>query len=164
VDLNLDTLKREILEYLDTAGFAVFHGTPGGLEGMPMILWDASRHPDYQMFLDVARKCGAKLVVFASAEFDADEVDELLGQLEDCEMSRDERRDYESRLRPARAFGGVTCSLELAFDYHNRLYVYEVRPDWYDEFLEVEDEMMALRAGEDDLNQNDSLGGYFSNN
>jgi len=164
VDLNLDTLKREILEYLDTAGLAVFHGTPGGLEGMPMIIWDADRHPDYQMFLDVARQCGTKLVVFAVAEFDADEIDELVSQLEECELSRDERRDYEARLRPARAFGGVTCSLELAFDYHNRMYVYEMRPDWYDEFLEVEDEIMALRAGEDDLNPNDSLGGYFSNN
>ena len=58
MDLNLDTLKREILEYLETTGFAVFHGSPGGLEGMPMVLWDAEHYPDYQMFLDVATKTG----------------------------------------------------------------------------------------------------------
>jgi hypothetical protein len=164
VDLNLDTLKREILEYLDTAGFAVFHGSPGGLEGLSMILWDTEHHPDYQTFLDVAQKCGAKLIVFASAEFDADEIDELLTQLEDSDLSREDRRDYEARLRPLRAHAGVTCTIELAFDFNERLYVYEVQPDWYDEFAEIEDEILALTTGDDDLDQNDSLGGYFSNN
>src|ERR1700689_5506269 len=33
VDLNLDTLKQEILEYLGKSGFAVFHSHPGGREG-----------------------------------------------------------------------------------------------------------------------------------
>ena len=164
MDLNLDTLKREILEYLDTAGFAVFHGSPGGLEGMPMILWDTERHPDYQMFLEVANKCGAKVVIFAAAEFDADEIDDLVNQLEECELSREERREYESRLRPIRAYNGITCTLELAFDYHNRIYVYEVQPDWYEEFAGIEEEIMALTAGDDDIDDNDSLGGYFSNN
>ena len=164
MNLNLDTLKREILEYLDTAGFAVYRGSPGGLEGMPMVLWDTENHPDYRMFLDVAQKCGAKLIVFASAEFDADEIDDLLRQLEESDLTREERRDYESRLRPIRAYGGITCDLELAFDFQNRLYVYELQPDWYDEFVTVEEEIMALTSGDDDLDSNDSLGGYFSNN
>lgn len=164
MDLNLDTLKREILDYLDAAGFAVFHSSPGGLEGMPLVLWDSERHPDYQMFLEVARKCGAKLVVFASAEFDADEVQELLNQIDECELSREERRDYEARLRPMRAFAGVTCTLELAFDYQNRLYVYEVQPDWYEEYLGIEEELISLMTGDDDLDEGESLGGYFSNN
>lgn len=164
MDLNLDTLKREILEYLDTAGFAVYHGSPGGLEGMPMVLWDTERHPDYQMFLDVAQKCGTKLVVFASAEFDATEIDELLHQLDESELSREDRREYESRLRPIRAYGGITCTLELAFDYHNRLYVYELQPDWYEEFVGIEEEILALVAGDEDPDSDDSLGGYFSNN
>ena len=74
MDLNLDTLKQEILEFLDSAGFAVFYSSPGSLDGFPLVLWDTERHPDYQMFLDVARKSGIKLVMFASREFETSEV------------------------------------------------------------------------------------------
>ncbi len=60
VDLNLDTLKREILEYLESSGFAVFHSHPGGLEGLPMVTWDTERYPDYQMFLEARGKSAAR--------------------------------------------------------------------------------------------------------
>jgi hypothetical protein len=164
VDLNLDTLKREILAYLDEAGFAVFRSSPGGLEGAPsMVLWDSEHHPDYQMFLDVARKTGIKLILFAAREFEATDVDELVEQLDACELSRDEQRDYRSRLRDMRTYEGVTCSIELAFDYNQRLYVYEVQPDWYEEFLGVEDEIVT-RLADDDLDEDEPLGGYFSKN
>ncbi|MGA2725010.1 MAG: hypothetical protein ABSG79_21690 [Bryobacteraceae bacterium] len=162
--MNLDTLKQEVLEYLDSAGFAVFHGHPGGLEGPPVILWDTEHHPDYRMFLEVARKAGVNLVVFATREFEAADLDDLLAQIEDCELTREERRDYESRLRELRIFEGVTCSLDLAFDLHSRLYVYEVQPDWYEEFLGVEDEIASRMADEEDLDEGESLGGYFSKN
>ena len=163
MDLNLDTLKREILEYLGSAGFAIFHGRPGGLDGLPMILWDSERHPDYQMFLEVAQKAGVKLIVFASREFEAGEIDEVIAQLDECELSREEYREYESRLRDLRAYEGFTCTLELAFDYNSRLHVYEVQPDWYEEFLGVEEELMASMTG-DDAEEDDSLGGYYSKN
>ncbi len=163
MDLNLDTLKQEILEYLGSSGFATFHGSPGGLEGLPMVLWDTERHPDYQMFLEVAQKIGVKLVLFASREFDASEVDEVATQLEECELSRDEYRDYESRLRDLRGYEGVTCTLELAFDYNSRLHVYEVQPDWYEEFLGIEEELMT-HMGDDDIEEDDTLGGFYSKN
>jgi hypothetical protein len=109
------------------------------------------------MFLEVARKAGINLVVFATREFEAADIDDLLAQLEDCELTREERRDYESRLRELRIFEGVTCSLDLAFDHHSRLYVYEVQPDWYEDFLSVEDEIVSRMADEDDVDEGDSL-------
>jgi hypothetical protein len=163
VDLNLDTLKHEILEYLASAGFAIFHSSPGGLDGLPMVLWDSERHPDYQMFLEVAQKTGVKLILFASREFEAGEIDELSEQLDECELSREEYREYESRLRDLRAYEGVTCTLELAFDYNSRLHVYEVQPDWFEEFMNIEEELMA-RMTDDDVEEDDSLGGYYSKN
>jgi hypothetical protein len=164
VDLNLDTLKREILEHLEHSGFAVFRSSPGGLEGLPMVLWDSERYPDYQMFLDTAHKAGAKMVLFASREFEAAEIDDAVDQLEDCDLTRDERRDLERRLRDLRVFEGVTCSLELAFDHHARMYVYELRPDWYDEFLGIMDEIAAHLPVEDEEEDEGTLGGYFSKN
>jgi len=163
VDLNLDTLKQEILEYLGSSGFAVFHGVVGGLDGLPLVLWDTERHPDYQMFLEVAQKVGVKLVIFSSREFEGSEVDELIEHLDACELSRDEYREYESRLREIRAYEGVTCSLELSFDVNSRMHVYEVQPDWYEEFLGIEDEIVT-RMTDEDIEEDDSLGGYFSKN
>lgn len=166
MDLNLDTLKREILDYLDSAGLAVFHGVAGGLDGQSMVLWDTERHPDYQTFLDVAVKSETRVIIFASREFQASDTEDLLSQLDDLDLTRDEKRDYEKRLRALRAHEGVTCSLELAFDYHSRLYVYEMQPDWYDEFLTVEDELMSLMTDPEGMDQDDDepLGGYYSKN
>ncbi|MGA1997556.1 MAG: hypothetical protein ABSH45_17425, partial [Bryobacteraceae bacterium] len=67
-------------------------------------------------------------------------------------------------LRDLRPHLGVTCSIELAFDYHLRLYVYELQPDWYEEFLEIEDEIVAHVSGENEGAEDGGLGGYFSNN
>jgi len=164
VDLNLDTLKREIPDYLDANGFAVFRTRPGALEGFPLLLWDTDNHPDYQPYLDVARKTGTAVILFATAEFAPSDIDDLVEQLEAMELTREEQRDYEKRLRSFRTYEGVTCSLELAFDYNSRLYVYELQPDWYEEFVSLEEELMA-RLGEDDSDEDDdSLGGYYSRN
>ncbi|MBM3773782.1 MAG: hypothetical protein FJW37_01305 [Acidobacteria bacterium] len=162
MDLNLDTLRREILEYMDNSGLVVFHSSPGGLEGLPVIAWDVERYPDYQMFLEVAKKAGAGLVLFASTEFAEEELEEALEELEQSELPREDRRDLERRLRDLRVYLGVTCSLELAFDADSRLYLYEVRPDWYDEFLSTCDEIAARLPGGED--EEDELGGYFSRN
>ena len=164
MDLNLDTLKREILEFLDSAGLAVFHSVPGGLDAQPLVLWDTERNPDYQMFLEVALKSETRVIVFASREFQPDDIDDLLAHLEDLDLTRDQKRDFEKRLRELRVHEGVTCSLELAFDYHARFYVYEVQPDWYDEFLSVEDEILNLISDAEEMDDDEPLGGYFSKN
>lgn len=164
MDVNLDTLKREMLDYLDSAGFAVFRSLTGSLEGLPMVLWDTEHYPDYQMFLEVAQKSDVKLVLFGSAEFELSDIDDLMEHLEECDLTREEQRDFESRLRALRKYEGVTCSLELAFDYQHRLHVYEVQPDWYEGFLSIEDEIMMRVTGDEDVEDDDSLGGYYSKN
>jgi hypothetical protein len=163
VDLNLDTLKREILEYLERSDFAIFHSNIGALDAMPFIMWDSFSYPDYQMFLETARKAGARIILFASREFDKAEIDDAVDQLEDCEFGPAERREMERRLRDLRVFTGLTCGLELGFQHESQMYVYEVRPDWYEEFIEIGEEISSnLPMDEDDAD--DALGGYFSKN
>jgi hypothetical protein len=165
LDVNLDTLKREVADYLDSSGYAVFRTAPGVLDSLPAVHWDSEKYPDYQMFLDTARKSGAKLILFASREFAPDEIDECLEDLEEADLTHEERRDFERRLRDFRAFEGVTCSLELAFDLNSRLYVYEVQPDWFEDFISVSDEIaMSLPEDEADDQDRDTFGGYFSRN
>src|SRR5205085_24672 len=106
VDLDLETLKGEILDYLEHSQFAVFRSHPGGLEGLPIITWETERFPDYRMFLDVAQKAGQKLILFASREMSQDEIEEALEELDEAELTREERRDYEIRIRGARQHVG----------------------------------------------------------
>ena len=164
MDLNLDTLKREILAYLESGGFALFRPNPGALEGLPVLPWDTEHYPDYQMFLETAQKVGVKLILFAAREFQPSDLDDLLEQLEDAGFDRDQQREYESRLQDMRVFEGVTCSIELAFDHNSRMYLYGVRPDWYEDFLSIEDEIVSQSMDEDEMEDDDSLGGYFSKN
>ena len=166
MDLNLETLKTEILDYLAASDFAVFRSHAGALDSMSLITWDTERFPDYRMFLETARKAGQTLILFAARELEEEEVDEALEELEDAEMTREEQREFESRIRAARVHVGVTCALEMAFDYNSHLYVYEARPDWYEEFLEAVDELTAMLPVGDDVQGggHDGLGGFYSNN
>jgi hypothetical protein len=166
VDLNLEALKGEILDYLEGSDFAVFHSHAGGLDGLPLVTWDTERYPDYRVFLEVARKVGQKLVLFAAREMDEAEVDEVLEELEESDLTREERRELEERLRAARRHVGATCALELAFDYNSHLYVYEARPDWYEDFLDACDEIHAVLPATDDEEEDGThgLGGFYSNN
>ena len=164
MDLNLNTLKREFLEYLESSGLTVFYSHAGGLEGPAIVLWDVEHQPDYRKFLETARTVGAQLIVFASREFDASDLDDLAAHLDEMGLSRDERREYDSRLRDLRIYQGVTCSLELAFDHNSRFYVFELQPDWYEDFLNLEDEIMSRFADDDGVDPDEPLSGYFSKN
>ena len=165
MDIDLDTLKSEILQYLEASGFAIFRSHSGELEGQPLICWDCERFPDYRMFLETAQKVNTRLILFAAREFESAEIDEELEELEDCEISRDDRREYERRLREYRKHEGVTCSLELGFDHGARMYVYEVHPDWYDEFLELSDEIATnIPPPGVDEEEDNGMGGFYSNN
>jgi hypothetical protein len=163
VDLNLDTLKREIVDYLESRQLAIFRSAPGTLESPQMVLWDSEHYPDYQMFVDAALKAGVKLVLFGAREFETADIDDLLEQIEDLGLDREQQREYQNRLRALRVHEGVTCSLELAFHHESNLYIYELQPDWYEEFLAVEDEI-ASTVAEGEIDDGDSLGGYFSKN
>ena len=166
MDLNLETLKSDILDYLAASEFAVFRSHPGGLEALPLISWDSESFPDYRMFLDTARKAGEKLILFASRELDQEEVEEAQEELEDADIPREEKREFEKRIREAKRNIGAVCAIELAFDHNSHLYVYEVRPDWYEEFLEACDELSAMFPDADDVEDHghDSIGGFYSNN
>jgi hypothetical protein len=166
VDLNLETLKGEILDYLEGSDFAVFRSHSGALEGLPIITWDTERCPDYRAFLDVARKAGEKLILFASREMAEEELDEILEELEDTDFTREERRDLETRLGRAQRHIGETCTLEIAFDHNSHLYVYEAQPDWYEEFLDACEEISSVMPVDepDQGSSDDGLGGFYSNN
>ena len=104
------------------------------------------------------------MILFASRSFEEIEVEEALEGIEEAAITREEQRELERRIRSVRRHAGEVCSLELAFGYNSHLYVYEVRPDWYEEFLETCDEITTILPVGDGGDPEDGLGGFYSNN
>jgi hypothetical protein len=162
--LDLDALKDNILEYLETEGFVVFHGFCHSDGSRPMAYWDTSRSPDFQAFLATARQAGVKLVAFNHVEFSTAMVDDAMDRLEAYELPIEERRGFERRLREMHAYQGFTCALELSFDSDGRTYLYELRADWHADFLHILDEIESYAPEGEEGGQEDSMGDYFSRN
>lgn len=164
---NLDALKGEIETYLVDQGFAVFRGFPRMLDTLPLVYWDCDRYPDYKAFLGAAKAADVRLVVYHQHEFSADQVDSALESLEDAELPIEDQRAMERRLKDMRVYDGFTCALELSFDFQGRIYVFDLRTEWYEELTDLLDDIHMLNAGTDDDEEEDGdspMSGYFSKN
>src|SRR5690349_3731641 len=167
MDLNLDALKDEILRFLDASEFAVFRGHAGALDELPVITWDSESFPDYRMFLDTAHRSGEKVIIFMAAVFDEDDIADVEADVALSGLDREHVRSIEQRLHRFRAYLGKTCFIQIAFDHRGRLYVYEIQPDWYTEYVELTDEldvMLPQENDEEDEDDDEPLGGFYSNN
>jgi hypothetical protein len=166
MDLNLDSLKDEILHFLEASSFAIFRGHAGALDELPVVTWDSERFPDYRMFLDTAARSGEKVVIFIAAIFEDEDIEDIEADVELSGLDREHARDIQQRLGRFRTYLGRTCFIQIAFDHHSRLYVYELQPDWYNEYLELTDELEVMLPHEHEHEDGDdeSMGGFYSNN
>ena len=158
---NLDTLKTEIEQYLEESGLAAFYGYSRALESPPAVYWDCDQYPDYKRFVQAARIAGARVVVFHQRTFMSEQVDDALEELTACTLPREEYREFEQRLTKLRAYDGFVCAIELSFDHEGRVFLFDLRTEWYDELTEILDEIQVLTADADD---DPTMGGYFSKN
>jgi hypothetical protein len=164
--LDLETLRKEMQLHLDKSGMPIFHGYHHMPDSLIQANWDTKEHPDFREFLKTARAAGAKLVVFNQQSFRLDQIDEALDHLETSDLSRDEKRQFESRLKQLRAYEGFTCALQLSFAVEGCLYLFELHTDWYDSMNDILGELeMATDPFEDEEEEEGPIGGgYFSNN
>jgi hypothetical protein len=160
--INLDTMREEIQEYLDSHGLAVFHGFPRGSEQTPAVYWNAQEHPDYRKFLEAAAAAGVKLVNLYANEFSEDSIEDAMERLESSVLPGDERRAIEARLKEMRAYVGFVCQIELSFDLAPRVYIFDLHTDWFDDLTEILDRIDD--AYEDTDDEEPLSGGYFSKN
>jgi hypothetical protein len=164
MSLDLESLRAEIQAYLDDAGLAVFHGYHNSAEGGTQVAWDTERHPDFREFLSAGQKAGAKLFVFHYESFSLDRVDDALEQLEEADLSREEKRSYETRLRQLQAYDGFTCAVELSFSVDGREYVFEAHTDWYEALNDIVIELDTAFEEEEGEDGDGSIGRFFSKN
>jgi hypothetical protein len=163
MSLNLDELKNEVLKYMEAEAFVVFHGYSRLADSDSFVAWDTDRAPDYHAFLSAAKKAGVNMVVYHFREFSATHLEDVADRLEDSDLTADERRGIERRVRDLRNYEGFTCALELSFDYQGRVYLFNLRAEWYDDYLDLVEELDAA-IPDDDEDEDDSMGGYYSRN
>lgn len=161
--IDLESLRTEIEAYLREAGMPIFYGYQPLGEDLSEVTWDTSRHSDFREFVAVAREAGAKLMVLNQQTLLQDQVDEALERLEDSELPREEKRSLESRLRQIEEYEGFTCRIELSFSSDGRVYVFDMRTEWYNTLNDIIAELDAITAEEEET-EDGSYGGYFSNN
>ena len=158
---DLETMRTEIQTLLEQSNLAVFHGY-SSLTDSVSVYWDTERHPDFRGFLHAAEKSGARLVVFYHQQFSLDEIAEVLQELEDSDLSREEKRSYESRVREIQKYEGFTALVELSFAIEGRNYLYRLNTEWYGAW---EDILAEIEAAADEADEGEGpISGYFSNN
>lgn len=165
--LDLERMKAEMLDFLKESGMAVFYGNPP--TGKFPIFWDIDRHSDFREFVSVARQADVKIVIFSEKQFSAYSVEHARMQIEDCELTREEARGFENRLRQFEAYEGFTCSLDLSFHVEGQAYIFGVETEWLRTFHQLRDELDSYLPEADaeeleDEEENGPMGGYFSNN
>ena len=160
--LNLDTLKEEILSHLRSKGFVVFHGYSRLADSDSFASWDTERHPDFREFLEVARQAGVKLVVYHERVFSAGLLEDAASRLEGTDLTGEERRALERRVREFQPYEDFTCVLELSFDCQGRVYLFHLSAAWYEDFEDLVAEIDAAMGEEPE--EDESLGGYYSSN
>ncbi len=159
---NLENLSTEIQDHLRANGLAIFHGFPRAFDEVPAVYWNTADNPDYKAFIAAAQAAGARLVTLYANNFDEAVIDDALERLDDPSIPRDERRAIEKRLRELRAYSGFICQIELSFDLAPRVYVFDLRTDWFDELNELLD---AIDEAYEESEPGDpSPGSYFSQN
>jgi len=163
---NLDIVKAEIPEQIASRGLVMFPGYTRMLDELPIVFWNIKKSPDYQAFLDAGAAAGVKMIVFFDREFSSDLIEGALEQLEDAiDLTVEEQRGYERRLREMRAYDGFTCAVELSFEREGVIYMFELRTEWFEEFNVILDDIdVSVSPDDDDEDEGGPMGGYFSKN
>ena len=165
--LDLETLRKEMQAQLEKSGMPIFYGFHRMVDSLIQVTWDTKGHPDFREFLKTGREAGAKLVVFNQLSFRLDQIDEALDHLETSDLTREEKRQFESRLKQLQAYEGFTCAVQVSYSLEGRLYLFELHTDWFDSMNDILGELeMAIEPFDDDEEEEEGPigGGYYSNN
>jgi hypothetical protein len=162
--LNLESLRAEIEQHLDSRGIVVFQSFPRTGDTGSAVFWDTERRPDFREFVAAAEAAGSRLMTVYAREFSAEMVDDALDQLGDSKLDRDDRRTIEARLREMGAYNGFICQIELSFDHGQRVYIFDLRTDWFDNLSELIDRIQDTYDDDEEDDDGPLGGGYFSNN
>ena len=78
-------------------------------------------------------------------------------------MPREEYHELERRLNDMRVYDSFVCAIELSFDHDGRVFLFDLRTDWYEDLSDILDEIQIMDAESDD-DSDTPISGYFSKN
>jgi len=159
---NLDSLAEEIQQHLEAEHFVVFRSQSRATDDNATVYWDTATEADFRKFLECALQLGVRLVHFHARTFQAEHREEAQELMEDCHLSRDEKRELMRRISELSIYEGFTCAVELSFDFDRKVYLYEMQTDWYEEWQDILDELEM--SGGEDAGEGGNFGGFYSNN
>ncbi len=168
---NPQTLRDDLLEYIEQQELGVFHCEPETLPTERAIWWDVEQRPDYRDFFRAAERYGVKLIYFYEQEFGEHDIERLEDALEVTMLPDDEMRAFRRRLADFRGYFGFLCRVGVGFQADNRMHWFDVYATWYFDYLDTYDEI-RMRSGvfgsefedEDDDDEEPPMGGYYSRN
>jgi hypothetical protein len=161
---NLESLRAEIESQLQERGFAVFHGVPFDYDEAPAVYWDTARDSDHRAFLAAAEAAGVRLIALHAEKFDEELLDDALERLEDARLAASRRAAIEQRFGEMRRYDGFTCRIELSFDHPPRVYVFDLRTEWFEELGDLLDEIEESEGQGQEGPPGPPGAGYFSKN
>lgn len=163
-ELDLDRLRSEMMDYMRHSGVPIFYGR-GSPEEDEYTFWDSSAFPDWRQFVDVAKECGARLLVFSSETFADADLEQAFEKLGECDLNSEDRIDYMKQFEALRKHIGQTAWVRIAFEHGGRWLAYERTAPWYDDFRSAAEDLEAfLPFAEEEEEEGDSGREFFSRN
>lgn len=159
---NLDSLAEEIQQHLEAEHFIVFRAMSRVVDDEDIIYWDTDKQPDYHRYLECALQLGVRLIHFHTREFRQQHREDALALLDEADLTREEKRELQRRIKDLAIYEGFTCAIELTFDFEGRVYLFELQTEWYEEWREILDELEV--SGPEMNEDSGGYGGFYSNN
>jgi hypothetical protein len=108
------------------------------------------------------RRSAGEAYVYHYREFGPQTIEEAFEKLEAAGLPRERHREIDRELKRLKGYEGFTSAIELSFDFDGRTYLFELTAPWYDEYLDLLDDL------DDSIEMNEEPppmgGGYFSQN
>ena len=160
---SLDSLLKEIRDYLQSRGIVIFESFPRSGEATSAVFWDTEHHPDYREYVAAAEAAGVRMITLFSRQLEEELIEDAIDQLADATLDLEEARSIEARLKQIRGYVGFTCQIELSFELAARVYTFDLRTDWFEDLSDLADRIEESYEDEDEDDASIS-GGYFSRN
>ena len=170
---NPQILKDDILKYLRSEGLVIFRSEANTGPTERTVWWDTQGSPDYKEFVATARAVGAKMILFFDEELEEGEILDAEEALEAAELEPEEYREYARRIGELRSYVGFTSRVGIGFASDGHFYWYDLEAAWYEDLIDVLDELNLAGIGlgdPEDLDEDDDedevppRGKFYSNN
>jgi hypothetical protein len=141
---NLESLKDDMLAFTQGHGLRLFQGYVDQ-EEVQSVQWKPGNNPDsWKDFVELAKAAGAPFLTMDSWTLEREDLDDLLQNVAQGELTNDEDMDDARWLR---TYIGKTGFVQLGFAHQGIMMVYEAASDWYHRYqrlMEMSDDFGGI--------------------